>query len=47
MFALAYILTRPFDSIKDNLIEIINDLIFLAVTILLSVFYQESSWDGK
>ena len=42
--AAIYVILRPFESTKDNIIEIINDVLIALFTITFTVFYQESWW---
>jgi multisubunit Na+/H+ antiporter MnhE subunit len=37
---------RPFESIKNNVIEIINEIIYLILTIFLIFLKNESRWNG-
>ena len=39
-----FILLRPLDKTKDNIIEGINDTLIALITIVLTIFYQESWW---
>ena len=39
-----FMLLRPLDSVKDNLIEGMNDVLIALITLIFTIFYQESSW---
>ena len=45
---LIYLLAvRPFESIRDNLIEILNELIILFISLILTIYSSESAWTGS
>jgi RsiW-degrading membrane proteinase PrsW (M82 family) len=39
------IIIRPFDNVKDNLIEIFNELIYLALCGLMLYYNKENRWN--
>ena len=39
-----FMLLRPLESVKDNLIEGMNDVLIALITLIFTIFYQESSW---
>jgi len=38
---------RPFERIENNLIEIINELIFLTMITIIVPFDEKKEWEGK
>ena len=45
-YILALLLLRPFDSVVNNIIEMVNELFLLIVTCMLFAFSDESKWGG-
>ncbi|CAI2379329.1 unnamed protein product [Moneuplotes crassus] len=38
------IFNRPFESKKDNIIEVLNEAVFLTLTLIITLFQEESDW---
>ncbi|CAI2374207.1 unnamed protein product [Moneuplotes crassus] len=38
------IFNRPFKSKKDNIIEVLNEVVFLTLTLIITLFQKESDW---
>ncbi|CAI2361012.1 unnamed protein product [Moneuplotes crassus] len=38
------IFNRPFKSKKDNIIEVLNEAVFLTLTLIITLFQEESDW---
>ncbi|CAI2368850.1 unnamed protein product [Moneuplotes crassus] len=38
------IFNRPFESKKDNIIEVLNEAVFLTLTLIITLFQKESDW---
>ena len=45
-FAAYMMAVRPFDSWKDNMIEIISVCVFVFMTFLLSIWRNQQAWPG-
>ena len=39
------IIIRPFDSVKDNILEILNDTLFFWFSLMISILKNESQWN--
>lgn len=47
LYAIAILVLRPFESIKDNLVECLNELFFTSLTLILLKFNTEDNWEGS
>ena len=38
------ILNKPYEAHKENIIEVMNEAIFLGLSVILTLFQDESAW---